>query len=178
MEPYERLVRENGIPMSGTDGAVCRRARAAGERRVTNEWEVLMALFIDVHGDEVGRVVLRVRGAVDLGDIEHLRGKLSYAAAWRPYQLVVDLRGVTFLGSAGLACLTITSLEARTAGCTLYVVAEHLAVTHPIRSAELAGALELYPRVEDIPPPEVPLLHPRAELPADPEWPPTAGRGR
>lgn len=116
-----------------------------------------MALYIAVHDHDLGRVVVQVRGDLELGHVEHLRAKLSYAAAWRPYQLVLDLRGVTFLGSAGLACLTLTSLEVRTEGCTLYVVAEHLAVTHPIRSADLAGALGLSARIEDIPPPEVPL---------------------
>jgi anti-anti-sigma factor len=115
-----------------------------------------MALNISMRDHGAGRMVLQVRGDVELGDVEHLRAKITYASTWRPYQLILDLRAVTFLGSAGLACLTLASLEVRTDGCTLYVIADHLAVTHPIRTAGLAGTLELHSRIDDVPPPEVP----------------------
>jgi len=109
-----------------------------------------MPLIVSTDDGRIGQLVLRVRGEIRLADIGFLGARLQAAIAQRPAQLLVDLHAVSFLGSAGLACLTLASLEARTAGVALFVVGERLAVTHPIHSVGLATTLRLYPSLSSI----------------------------
>lgn len=102
-----------------------------------------MPLTVSTHDGRIGQLVLRVAGEIGLADVGFLRGRLRAAIAQRPAQLLVDLHAVSFLGGAGLACLTLASLDARTAGIDLFVLAERLAVTHPIRAVGLATTLRL-----------------------------------
>jgi len=112
-----------------------------------------IALHIETLSDADDRLVLHARGEIDGADIEYLRRGLATAIRQGAPQIVLDLNAVTYLGSAGLACMVLASLDARTAGSTLYVVSDRPAVVRPIRIAGLADILHLQPRIRDIDPP-------------------------
>lgn len=62
-------------------------------------------LRVDVQVDPGGTTVLRVIGEIDLATSPLLRSQAMSRLAEAPRQLVLDLRRVGFLGSAGLAVL-------------------------------------------------------------------------
>lgn len=53
-----------------------------------------------------GRVVVRLGGALDYVATNKLMSTLQAALAFSPNELILDVRGVTFIGSAGLSVLS------------------------------------------------------------------------
>ncbi len=63
-------------------------------------------MVIQIARDEVkGTVVLTVGGTVDIYSSPELRGQLKSALEKKAGRIVVDLKGVTFVDSSGLATL-------------------------------------------------------------------------
>lgn len=93
-----------------------------------------------------GGVVLEVDGEVDLQSGDSFQAALEQAWSGRPALLVIDLRGVGFLGSIGLAHL----LEANSVvgGESLRVVPSP-AARRTIEVASLHPILTMYATVED-----------------------------
>ncbi|MHC4956554.1 MAG: STAS domain-containing protein [Planctomycetota bacterium] len=63
-------------------------------------------MTIKISRDEVGRtVIFVVEGSVDIASSPELRGSLRLAVEQKRPRIVVDLSGVTFVDSSGLATL-------------------------------------------------------------------------
>jgi anti-sigma B factor antagonist len=94
--------------------------------------------------DSAAGVLLDVRGEIDLatGDrfADGLRRAFTTAVATN-LPLVVDLRGVSFMGAVGLGVLARTAEECGRAGVRLLVVADQPAVLRPMRITGLDRTL-------------------------------------
>lgn len=105
------------------------------------------------HAAREDAVVVRVEGDVDstsVGDlIEHLAAALELAAAHPARLVIVDLKPVTFFGSAGLNAVLDCHERGNAAGTSVRMVADHLPVLRPIKVTELDRILEIYPTLPD-----------------------------
>lgn len=111
---------------------------------MTEQCDSALRINVDRHP---AAVVIRVEGEVDLVTGDHLQTALqdglTAASSSRP--LVVDLRGVDFFGSTGLAELISVSRHADDHHVTLRIVATTPAVLHPITTTGLDTVLAIYP---------------------------------
>lgn len=94
---------------------------------------------------ENGAVTVTVVGEVDTFTAPVLRSSLDAQLEQQPRELVIDLSGVQFLGSAGLAVLVETQKSARARGVDLRLVATTRAVTRPL---EVTGLIDLFTIVD------------------------------
>lgn len=69
---------------------------------------------IDVEPDLHGRIVVRVQGPLDLPEVGDLRAVFTNLCTIEGPDVVLDLAGVTFLGSSGMG--TIAELHQELAG--------------------------------------------------------------
>ncbi|MCW2678230.1 MAG: Anti-anti-sigma factor [Modestobacter sp.] len=88
-----------------------------------------------------GTVTVTVVGEVDTFTAPVLRASLDTQLEQQPTDLVIDLCGVQFLGSAGLAVLVETQKSARSRDVGLRLVANTRAVTRPL---EVTGLIDLF----------------------------------
>ena len=88
-------------------------------------------------------VVVRVTGALDLALAPKVQQFVDRAARLRPQRLVLDLTGVDFLASAGMAVLVKANRgqEART---KVRVVAADRVVLRPLEMTRLTDELDVY----------------------------------
>ncbi len=91
--------------------------------------------------DDDGTVTVTVVGEVDTFTAPVLRASLDTQLEQQPTALVIDLCGVQFLGSAGLAVLVETQKSARSRDVGLRLVANTRAVTRPL---EVTGLIDLF----------------------------------
>jgi len=94
---------------------------------------------------EGGAVTVTVVGEVDTFTAPVLRSTLDAQLEQQPKELVIDLSGVQFLGSAGLAVLVETQKSARSHDVDLRLVATTRAVTRPL---EVTGLIDLFTIVD------------------------------
>ncbi|MEV8441781.1 STAS domain-containing protein [Actinosynnema sp. NPDC051121] len=97
-----------------------------------------------------GLTVTRVVGEVDLVGAELVRAELDARLDLRPPVLVVDLTGVTMLGSLGIAALLDAHHRAGAAGVGFAVVARHRSVVHPLRLTEVDRVLTVVPTLAEV----------------------------
>ena len=90
---------------------------------------------------EDGSVTVTVVGDVDTFTAPVLRSSLDTQLEQSPRELVIDLSGVQFLGSAGLAVLVETQKSARARNVDLRLIATTRAVTRPL---EVTGLIDLF----------------------------------
>src|SRR3982751_5600814 len=90
---------------------------------------------------EDGTVTVTVVGEVDTFTAPVLRSSLDGQLEQSPKELVIDLSGVQFLGSAGLAVLVETQKAARSRDVGLRLIATTRAVTRPL---EVTGLIDLF----------------------------------
>jgi anti-sigma B factor antagonist len=90
---------------------------------------------------DAGTVTVTVVGEVDTFTAPVLRASLDTQLEQQPKALVIDLCGVQFLGSAGLAVLVETQKSARSRDVGLRLVANTRAVTRPL---EVTGLIDLF----------------------------------
>jgi anti-sigma B factor antagonist len=100
-----------------------------------------------------GTVLLQVDGEIDTLTAPRMQAGMNtaldaLAATPAGAALVVDLSGVTFLASSGLAVLVDGARRATAAGRRLHVVAATRVVTRPL---ELTGADTLFATYADLP---------------------------
>ena len=88
-----------------------------------------------------GVVTVTVVGEVDTFTAPVLRSSLDTQLEQSPRELVIDLSGVQFLGSAGLAVLVETQKAARSRDVALRLIATTRAVTRPL---EVTGLIDLF----------------------------------
>ena len=90
---------------------------------------------------EAGVTTVTVVGEVDTFTAPVLRSSLDAQLEQSPSELVIDLSGVQFLGSAGLAVLVETQKSARAREIPLRLIATTRAVTRPL---EVTGLIDLF----------------------------------
>ena len=90
---------------------------------------------------EDGVVTVKVVGEVDTFTAPVLRSTLDSQLEQSPRELVIDLSGVQFLGSAGLAVLVETQKSSRSREVDLRLIATTRAVTRPL---EVTGLIDLF----------------------------------
>ncbi|MFD1812394.1 STAS domain-containing protein [Rhodococcus gannanensis] len=95
-----------------------------------------------------GIAVVRFRGEIDVLTAPAFQSAIESASARdRSTALVVDMAGVTFLASAGLAVLARCSDDTDRSG-RLLVVAQGPATLRPLELTGLMESLEVFPSVE------------------------------
>ncbi|GAB3149843.1 STAS domain-containing protein [Amycolatopsis sp. NPDC004378] len=95
-----------------------------------------------------GAAVLRVGGALDLALAPKLRQLAERAARQDPTMVVIDLTGVTFLASAGMAEL-VRAHRGRTVSAPLRVVATGRITLRPLELTRLTDELAIYPSLTE-----------------------------
>lgn len=95
-----------------------------------------------------GAALLRVTGEVDMLTSPALRSGVADALALGPHLLVIELDGVEFLGTSGLAALFEARDEADRQDAALRLVCSSRRVLRPL---EIAGLIELFHIAESIP---------------------------
>jgi anti-anti-sigma factor len=95
-----------------------------------------------------GVAVLRVDGALDLALAPKLRQLAERATRLRPSLLVIDLTGVTFLASAGMAEL-VRAHRGLTASAPLRVVATGRITLRPLELTRLVDEFAIYPSLSE-----------------------------
>ncbi|MFD0207136.1 MULTISPECIES: STAS domain-containing protein [Saccharothrix] len=104
-------------------------------------------LGLDVRTAGDGVTVLAVSGEVDMLTAPQLRADaLRHLDDGRT--LVLDLSGVSFLGSAGLAVLVEASQQAKRRGAEFRVVAVERAVTRPLVATGLGEVFSVFESVD------------------------------
>lgn len=89
--------------------------------------------------------IVRVSGDVDVVTAPQLQQSVNHALAGKPELLVLDLTGVTFLGSAGIAVL-ISAQDGQARHRTgVRVVADTPVVLRPLQVLGLTTVLAVYP---------------------------------
>lgn len=94
--------------------------------------------------DVAGVPLVTVTGEVDEYNIDPARTELCRQLALHPNALVLDLAGVTFFGSAGLALLVETYQVAAGQGTVVAVVAPQRAVLRPMQVTGVDQVLKVY----------------------------------
>jgi anti-anti-sigma factor len=98
-------------------------------------------------------VLVRVEGDVDsttVGELaDHLKAALELAATHPARLVIVDLKPVTFFGSAGLNAVLDCHERGVATGTSVRIVADHGLVLQPIKVTELDRVFEIYPTLPD-----------------------------
>ncbi|MCV2487946.1 STAS domain-containing protein [Geodermatophilus sp. YIM 151500] len=102
-------------------------------------------ITLSTSSDDDGAVTVTVVGEVDTFTAPVLRTSLDTQLEQQPRELVIDLSGVQFLGSAGLAVLVETQKAARARDIGLRLIATTRAVTRPL---EVTGLIDLFTIVD------------------------------
>ena len=100
-----------------------------------------------------GRQVVRVGGEIDMLTSPRLRDALSPVVSVPGADVVVDLDGVSFLGSNGLGVLVELSQQAEAAGTRFRLVCSNRNATRPLTLTGLDQVLDLYATYAEVPPP-------------------------
>lgn len=106
--------------------------------------------LISLDSRDVGdSCVVTVTGEVDMLTTPHLRSYLQLQVERAGSLLVLDLRGVAFLGSSGLAVLVEILDWTRDRGITLRLVSTSRAVLRPLEATGLTDLFEIHSDPED-----------------------------
>ena len=99
------------------------------------------------HDRRGAAVIVRLVGEIDLNSVSPMRAALTKALAdaTAPHPIVLDLTGVGFLASAGLAELQTAQQRAADQLTPLRIVATGRAVLRPLEVTGMAAALDIRP---------------------------------
>jgi len=97
-----------------------------------------------------GRVVVALRGELDLADAAAVAAALAAVAAREP-QIIVDLEGLEFIDSSGVAALARGRRQAWQAGGDLVLAAPQQKVMRVLAITRLTDAFSVYATVEEVP---------------------------
>lgn len=103
----------------------------------------------EIHDD---CVLVTAHGQVDVLTTPDLATELTVArgAAEPSVPVVVDLRGIEFLGVQGVARLLDTHYECLRVGTPFRIVADHRAVLRPLRALGFDGTFDIATRMESV----------------------------
>lgn len=105
-------------------------------------------LHVVVHHPADGVTVLAVSGEVDMLSAPELRAAVAQHLV-DDTTFVLDMTGVSFLGSAGLAVLVEGLQQSRRRGGAFRIVAVDRAVTRPLVATGLGDVFAVYPTVAE-----------------------------
>lgn len=121
----------------------------AGPVRAFNEPQPgSQQIAVEVDRTDDDAVVLRVRGEIDLLTANVLGERLREQLEPANRVLVLDLSGVSFLGSAGLAEIVSASQAGSDSGAQLLLVATNHAVLRPLEVTGLSALFTVYETVD------------------------------
>ena len=95
-----------------------------------------------------GHAVVALRGELDLADAVAVAAALTAVAVREP-GIIVDLAGLEFIDSSGVAALAHGRRQARRAGGDLLLAAPQQRVTRVLAITRLAEAFSVYATVEE-----------------------------
>ena len=93
--------------------------------------------------------VIRLAGEIDMLTTPTLRTRVTEELQEGPPVLVLDMLGVEFLGSSGLALLVEALDESRNRQVALRLVVDSRPVSRPLQATGLTDLFDTYPTVED-----------------------------
>ena len=93
-----------------------------------------------------GRAVVALRGELDVADAASAAAALT-AVAVRARELIVDLAGLEFIDSSGLAALVVARKQARKAGGDLLLAAPQDQVLRVLAATRLTGVFAVHASV-------------------------------
>ncbi len=102
----------------------------------------MIAIEVAAHG---GATVVSVSGEVDMVTTPRLNTCLQEQLALNPDRLVIDLSGLSFLGSSGLAVLVESLDDARGGGTDLRLVCSSREVVRPLEATGLTELFQTFP---------------------------------
>lgn len=88
--------------------------------------------------------VVKVEGEVDLLTVQPVQAQVNAQIDAAPAHVLLDLTGVRFFGSAGLAMLVLAKRRAASRGVRLGLIADHRAVVRPLETGGLLDHFELH----------------------------------
>ncbi|MEZ0448168.1 STAS domain-containing protein [Cellulomonas sp. ICMP 17802] len=94
------------------------------------------------------RTVVTVEGEIDVSSADHLRDELARLLDRDRADLVIDLRGVTFMDSTGLGLLVGTLKKVRLAGGQLQLVIDSERLLKVFRITALLQVFTVHDTVE------------------------------
>lgn len=121
--------------------------RDTGSTALSAEATPEQPISLDVRDIAAG-VALVVTGEVDLVTTPPLRACVEEQIGQRPDVLVLDLTGLSFLGSSGLAVLVEAREQCRDQGTTLRLVCTSREVLRPMEATGLTELFEIFPDFE------------------------------
>jgi anti-sigma B factor antagonist len=95
-----------------------------------------------------GTALLRVAGEVDMLSSPTLRDNIAAALGEGRQRLIIDLDGVEFLGTSGLAALVEGRTSAAERNTELWLVCSRRQVLRPLR---IAGLIDLFQVADTLP---------------------------
>ncbi|HTF54508.1 MAG TPA: STAS domain-containing protein [Pseudonocardia sp.] len=95
-----------------------------------------------------GTALLRVAGEVDMLSSPTLRDNIAAALGGARRRLIIDLEGVEFLGTSGLAALVEGRTSAAERNTELWLVCSRRQVLRPLR---IAGLIDLFHLADTLP---------------------------
>jgi anti-sigma B factor antagonist len=95
-----------------------------------------------------GTALLRVAGEVDMLSSPTLRDNIAAALGEARQRLIIDLDGVEFLGTSGLAALVEGRTSAAERNTELWLVCSRRQVLRPLR---IAGLIDLFQVADTLP---------------------------
>lgn len=95
-----------------------------------------------------GVPVLRVAGEIDTATADVIRPELLVWLENAPDEVVVDLSGVRFLASGGLALLVEAARHGDRCGVRFVLAASHRAALRPIQATGLDQVFDIHPDAE------------------------------
>ncbi|MET0728296.1 MAG: STAS domain-containing protein [Acidimicrobiales bacterium] len=107
-------------------------------------------LEIEVEPDLDGRVVVRVRGPLDLPEAGELRTVFADLCAQECPDVVLDLSEVSFIGSSGLGCITAFRHDLVQQDKTLLLRGASRAIRRAFEITHLDRLLEFEPAEADL----------------------------
>ncbi|ANZ39844.1 hypothetical protein BBK82_31155 [Lentzea guizhouensis] len=99
-----------------------------------------VSITTDLHG---GVPVICVSGEIDMSNERTVGEHISDQVGQRPGAVVLDLSGITFMGSSGIRLLLDAHSSTCSAGTRMVVVADHQPVLRPLAIAQVDRVLHL-----------------------------------
>lgn len=93
-------------------------------------------------------VVIKVAGRIDSHSVQRLRQQLAYSADGQQNNIVLDLAGVDFIDSSGLAAIVHGMKQCRAVGGDLRLCKPPQAVRMVLELTRLDKALDIFPNQE------------------------------
>jgi anti-sigma B factor antagonist len=114
---------------------------------LTQEGVRMCSVYLSTRDSE-SRMVVELRGDLDVTDAASIAHALITAAA-RDREIIVDLAGLEFMDSSGLAALVLARRHARQAGGDLVLAGPQRQVLRILTSTRLIDVFSVLARVED-----------------------------